>query len=202
MAHRPCLAFLADEILLSSDKTIAVIDGSGVLADPAGIDRQELVRLAKLRVPVENFNKSKLSKNGYLVRVEDQDVKLPCMSSIFDHLRGYRWYLSQRVKSFWMAPTSGTERTCDSRLICLSPAEDGEQDSSSSGSPSALVTQIGCRPEAVNISNVAALVDSEGKPHFKYIVEGANLFFTQQARFYLEKRKVILFKDSSANKGL
>jgi len=71
----------ADEILLSSDKTIAVIDGSGVLADPAGINRKELVRLAKLRVPVEHFDKSKLSKDGYLVRVEDQDVKLPCMSS-------------------------------------------------------------------------------------------------------------------------
>jgi glutamate dehydrogenase len=48
---------------------------------------------------------------------------------------------------------------------------------------------------------VAALVDTEGKPHFKYIVEGANLFFTQQARLHLEKRKVVLFKDSSANKG-
>jgi glutamate dehydrogenase len=48
---------------------------------------------------------------------------------------------------------------------------------------------------------MAALIDAEGKPHFKYIVEGANLFFTQQARLYLEKRKVILFKDSSANKG-
>ena len=56
-------------------------------------------------------------------------------------------------------------------------------------------------PEAVNISNVAALIDSEGKPHFNYIVEGANLFFTQQARLYLEHRKVVLFKDSSANKG-
>ncbi len=75
-ARSPC----TDEILLSSDKTIAVIDGSGVLADPAGINRQELVRLAKLRVPVEHFDKSKLSKDGYLVRVEDQDVKLPCMS--------------------------------------------------------------------------------------------------------------------------
>jgi len=32
-------------------------------------------------------------------------------------------------------------------------------------------------------------------------VEGANLFFTQQARLYLEKRKVVLFKDSSTNKG-
>jgi len=48
---------------------------------------------------------------------------------------------------------------------------------------------------------MAALIDAEGKPHFKYIVEGANLFLTQQARLYLEKRKVILFKDSSANKG-
>jgi glutamate dehydrogenase len=57
-----------------------------------------------------------------------------------------------------------------------------------------------CRPEAVNISNVGALVDHEGKPHYKFIVEGANLFFSQQARLFLEKRKVVLYKDSSANK--
>jgi hypothetical protein len=67
-----------DEILLSSDKTIAVIDGSGVLADPVGINRKELVRLAKLRLPVSHFDKTKLGKDGYLVKVEDQDVKLPC----------------------------------------------------------------------------------------------------------------------------
>lgn len=71
--------FFADEILLSSDKTIAVIDGSGVLADPVGIDRQELIRLAKSRLPVKHFNRAKLGKDGYLVKIEDQDVKLPCM---------------------------------------------------------------------------------------------------------------------------
>jgi glutamate dehydrogenase len=64
-----------------------------------------------------------------------------------------------------------------------------------------LLTISVCSPGAVNISNVAALVDSEGKPHYGCIVEGANLFFTQQARLYLEQRKVVLFKDSSANKG-
>ena len=69
---------ITDEILLSSDKTVAIIDGSGVLADPAGLNREELIRLAKARVPVGNFDTSKLSKDGYLVRVEDQDVKLPC----------------------------------------------------------------------------------------------------------------------------
>ena len=69
-----------DEILLSSDKTVAVIDGSGVLSDPRGIDRAELVRLAKLRKTVASFDTTKLSKEGYLVKLEDQDVKLPCMS--------------------------------------------------------------------------------------------------------------------------
>ena len=67
-----------DEILLSHDKTIAIIDGSGVLADPAGINREELVRLAKARKPVAYFDKEKLTKNGYLVKIEDQDFKLPC----------------------------------------------------------------------------------------------------------------------------
>ena len=78
--------FIIDEILLSNDKTIAIIDGSGVLADPAGIDREELRRLAKLRVPIENFDKSKLSKDGYVVLVEDQDVRLPCKCYNCDYL--------------------------------------------------------------------------------------------------------------------
>jgi len=68
---------------LSSDKTIAIIDGSGVLADSTGINREELVRLAKLRLPVSHFDKSKLSPDGYLVKVEEQDVKLPCESRFF-----------------------------------------------------------------------------------------------------------------------
>lgn len=68
----------SDEILLSSDKTIAIIDGSGVLHDPVGINRAELIKLAKARLPVGHFDVSKLSENGYLVKVEQQDVKLPC----------------------------------------------------------------------------------------------------------------------------
>ena len=80
MLHEAVLTVFmpVDEILLSSDKTVAIIDGSGVLANPAGLNREELVRLAKARIPVANFDTSKLSKDGYLVRVEDQDVKLPC----------------------------------------------------------------------------------------------------------------------------
>ncbi|KAL0574556.1 NAD-dependent glutamate dehydrogenase [Marasmius crinis-equi] len=153
----------SNEILLSSDKTVAIIDGSGVLADPQGLNREELIRLAKLRVPVANFNLSKLSKDGYLVRVEDQDLKLPSGEIVMDGT-DFRNGAHLRYKADLFVPCGG-------------------------------------RPEAINISNMHALFDTEGKPHFKYIVEGANLFLTQQARLFLEKRKVVVFKDSSTNKG-
>merc|ERR1712061_335592 len=42
----------SNEILVSKDKTIAIVDGSGVLYDPAGLDRPELTRLAKCRLTV------------------------------------------------------------------------------------------------------------------------------------------------------
>ena len=60
-----------------------------MLADPSGIDREELIRLAKLRVPVSHFNQSRLGREGYLVKVEDQDVKLPCKSLPADCARGH-----------------------------------------------------------------------------------------------------------------
>lgn len=186
---------------MSSDKTVAIIDGSGVLADPAGLNREELIRLAKLRVPVAHFDKSKLGKDGYLVKVEEHDVKLPCKRclphSVTPHIdrqlsrrtRPRRHRLQERspskiqsgsLCSMWWAVSPGVSSTCVNSMTDA---------------------RFPRSPEAVNISNMAALVDADGKPHFKYIVEGANLFLTQQARLHLEKRKVILFKDSSTNKG-
>lgn len=66
-----------DEILLSKDKTIAIIDGSGVLHDPLGLDRSELVRLARDRKMIIEFDSSKISKEGYKILVTDQDFTLP-----------------------------------------------------------------------------------------------------------------------------
>ena len=108
----------ADEILLSSDKTIAVIDGSGVLADPAGIDRAELVRLAKLRVPVSNFDKSKLGKDGYLVLVEDQDVKLPSGEVVMDGV-DFRNGAHLRFKADLFVPCGGRYVSVVSMVFAL-----------------------------------------------------------------------------------
>jgi glutamate dehydrogenase len=59
----------------------------------------------------------------------------------------------------------------------------------------------GGRPEAIDLTNWETLLDKDGNVRFKYIVEGANLFITQEARLRLEEKGVILFKDASANKG-
>ncbi|GAA6024717.1 hypothetical protein JCM11491_005166 [Sporobolomyces phaffii] len=153
----------SNEILLSKDKTITIIDGSGTIHDPEGLDRGELVRLAKARIMVNNFDRSKLSKDGYLVLVEDRDVTLPNGELVADGT-DFRNTAHLRYKADILVPCGG-------------------------------------RPESVNVTNVNQLWDSEGVPNFKYIVEGANLFVTQNARLQLERHGVVLYRDSSANKG-
>ena len=64
-----------------------------------------------------------------------------------------------------------------------------------------LFVPCGGRPAAVNINNWQKLFDDKGNPKFKIIVEGANLFITEEARLRLEEHGVILIKDASANKG-
>jgi glutamate dehydrogenase len=47
------------------------------LADPQGIDRPELTRLAQARKMISHFDVSKLSKDGFRVLVDETDVRLP-----------------------------------------------------------------------------------------------------------------------------
>jgi len=155
----------SNEILLSKDKTKAVIDGSGVIFDPNGLDRAELTRLAKKREMVKGFEASKLSEGGFKVLITDSNVKLP-NGDIVESGIAFR-------NEFHLHPLA----TADMFVPC------------------------GGRPESVNLSNVKSLLTKEGKSRFKIVVEGANLFFTQDARMVLETAGAILFKDASANKG-
>ena len=154
----------SNEILLGNEKYISIVDGSGVIVDPSGLDHTELLRLAKKRVMISEFDTSKLSPDGYRVLVEDTNVKLPTGEVVNNgttfrntfHLRG-----SQKYDVF--VPCGG-------------------------------------RPESIDLSSVGKLI-VDGKTTIPYIVEGANLFMTQDAKLRLEKAGTILFKDASANKG-
>eukprot|EP01096_Ripella_sp_DP13-Kostka_P008034 TRINITY_DN2983_c0_g1_i1.p1 TRINITY_DN2983_c0_g1~~TRINITY_DN2983_c0_g1_i1.p1 ORF type:complete len:1014 (+),score=541.19 TRINITY_DN2983_c0_g1_i1:179-3220(+) len=158
----------SNEIKISNDRTIAVVDGSGVLYDPNGLDRAELVRLASNRLMSNNFDVAKLSAQGFFVGINDNDITLPNGQKI------------ERGINF------RNEFHLDQTLL----------------NSVDLFVPCGGRPAAVNINNIQLLWNEATKsPRFKYVVEGANLFFTQEARLQLEKWGVIVFKDASANKG-
>ncbi|KAF2147187.1 uncharacterized protein K452DRAFT_240434 [Aplosporella prunicola CBS 121167] len=154
----------SNEILLGNEQYTAIVDGAGVLVDPNGLDRDELVRLAKQRSMINQFDTAKLSSAGYRVLVEDNNVKLPSGEVINNgtmfrntfHLRG--------------------------------------------GLPYDVFVPCGGRPESIDLSTVGKLI-VDGKAVIPYIVEGANLFITQDAKLRLEKAGCIVYKDASANKG-
>jgi glutamate dehydrogenase len=155
----------SNEILISKDSILAIVDGSGVLYDTQGINRKELARLAKARKMAEHFDRKLLSAQGFFVSIKDVDVKLPDGTRVENGLEFRNtFHLHPKFKADIFVPCGG-------------------------------------RPSSVNINNWTEWLDEKGQPRFKVIVEGANLFITQQARLRLEEKGVILYKDASANKG-
>jgi glutamate dehydrogenase len=153
----------SNEILLANEKYCAIVDGSGVIYDPHGLNRDELLRLAKKRTMISEFDIAKLSSEGYRVLVEENNVRLPSGELIHNG--------TMFRNTFHLRP--------------------GHYD---------MFVPCGGRPESIDIGTANRLI-SDGKSTIPYIVEGANLFITQDAKLRLEKAGCILYKDASANKG-
>jgi glutamate dehydrogenase len=153
----------SNEILLGREKYTAIVDGQGVLFDPNGLDREELLRLARKRVMIHQYDISKLSPEGYKVLVEENNITLPSGETV-NNGTAFRntFHLRQEVYDVFV-PCGG-------------------------------------RPESINLNSVNKLI-VDGKAIIPYIVEGANLFITQDAKLRLEKAGCVLSKDASANKG-
>jgi glutamate dehydrogenase len=154
----------SNEILLSNEKYGAIVDGAGVIYDPNGLNHEELLRLAKKRAMISEFDMSKLSPEGYRVLVDEKNVKLPS-GEIVNNGMIFRntYHLRSQEKFDVFVPCGG-------------------------------------RPESIDLSSVGKLI-RDNKCIIPYIVEGANLFITQDAKLRLEKAGCILYKDASANKG-
>lgn len=143
---------------------VAIVDGTGVLADPAGLDRKELVRLARARLPIAQYNQQLLSVSGFRVLVGDCNVSLPTGELVVDGVT-FRDTFHLRHST-----------RCDLFVPC------------------------GGRPGSIDLEAAKSLV-VDGRCVIPCIVEGANLFVTQEARLLLERSGCILFKDASVNKG-
>ncbi|MCJ1237717.1 NAD-dependent glutamate dehydrogenase [Varicellaria rhodocarpa] len=154
----------SNEILLGNEKYTSIVDGAGVLVDPNGLDRNELVRLAKKRVMISEFDTSKLSPEGYRVLIDETNIVLPSGEVIDNGMLFRNTFHLRGGKQF------------------------------------DLFVPCGGRPESIDLSTVHKVI-VDGKSTIPYIVEGANLFITQDAKLRLEKAGCILYKDASANKG-
>lgn len=154
----------SNEIRLANEKYTAIVDGSGVIVDPQGLNSEELRRLASNRVMISQFDVSKLSPEGYRVLVDESNVKLPNGETVHNGMVFRNTFHLRR------------------------------------DTPYDMFVPCGGRPESIDLSTVGKLIQN-GKTLIPYMVEGANLFITQDSKLRLEKAGCILFKDASANKG-
>lgn len=162
----------SNEIKLSrNEKYVGIVDGSGVLGDPEGLDKQELLRLAKERKMIDHYDKSKLSKNGFVVLVDDIDAILPDGTKI-DSGVTFRNTFHVKIQEIY------GPKGVDLFVPC-------------GGRPSAIDTN--------NVRTL--INEKTGKSIIPYFVEGANLFITQSAKLVLEAAGCVIFKDASTNKG-
>jgi glutamate dehydrogenase len=63
-----------------------------------------------------------------------------------------------------------------------------------------LFLPCGGRPETIDGKNWQEMLDKNGTPTARVIVEGANSYLTPDAREELQKRGIVIIRDASANK--
>ena len=162
----------SNEIKLSGDeKYIGIVDGFGCIVDEDGIDKDELLRLANNRYGNNQFDKSKLGPKGYIVLVNDKDIKLPNGQIVHNGIQ-FRNQFHLNLQNIYPKDFIN------------------------------LWTPCGGRPNSIDVSTVNSLLDPKtGKSIIPIIIEGANLFITQAAKYILEDAGAVVLKDASTNKG-
>ncbi len=160
-------------------KLLSLIDVSGTIYDPNGLDLKSLDDLFKAGKPINFYPAEKLSDGGLLL---DKTVKRSQNSLSQQTLC---WHKRQgKLEKEWL---SGSETNNVLRNTVNQTNTD-------------LFIPAGGRPRTLDETNIKDFLDETGKPTTRGIVEGANLYLTPKARRILEKLGVLIIKDSSANK--
>jgi glutamate dehydrogenase len=154
-----------------------ILDGSGALCDPEGLDRAELSRIVLSR-DLDAFRPEKLHPGGFLLyRNERRTEGLRELFKRADRGEG-------GVTASWITVDEFNKEFDE--LAFTVPAD--------------LFIPAGGRPETMDGSNWTRFLGPDGSPSARVIVEGANSFLTPEARTRLQERGVVLMRDASANK--
>ncbi len=158
-------------------KIVLIVAGSGVICDPAGIDRDELGRII-LRDNVDAFNPEYLNPGGFILlrrqRRREGLVEL------------YKRWSRERegAREEWVTADEFYREF--NSLVFTEPAD--------------LFIPAGGRPETVDESNCDRFFAADDTPTCRAIVEGANSFITPAARDRLQERGIVIIRDAAANK--
>lgn len=161
-------------------KLLALTDVSGTIFDPKGLDLKEMENLFRNSLPIRSYPPAKLNDGGFLLDLKTKREE----SASSQQTLLYRKNGNQLVQE-WI---SGNEMNHLYRNNVHQTKTD-------------IFITGGGRPRTLNETNYFSFLDETGKPTSKGIVEGANLYLTPGARKALEKLGVLIFKDSSCNKG-
>jgi glutamate dehydrogenase len=161
-------------------KILAMIDVSGTIYDPIGLDLEILANLFKKGEALAHYPPERLSSGGFLLNT----LKKRADTAYSQQTLCYRKE-GNLLKEEWL---SGNEMNHILRHTVHQTVVD-------------IFIPAGGRPRTLNISNYTDYLDKEGKPTSKAVVEAANLYISPEGRSALEKRGLIIIKDSSANKG-
>lgn len=161
-------------------KLLALTDVSGTIYDPNGLDFASLAKLFHEGKSIRFYPPEKLSIGGILLDKESRREPTPYVQETlcWRNLEGI-------TVSDWI---SGNEMNA----LYRNNVHQIETD---------IFLPCGGRPRTLREGNYRDFFNKEGKPTSRAIVEGANLYFSPLARYYLEEAGVLIVKDSSANKG-
>ncbi|MBF0198722.1 MAG: NAD-glutamate dehydrogenase [Planctomycetes bacterium] len=164
-------------------KILCIQDGTGVLYDPKGISHSEIKRLFKSVLGISGYKTSLLHAEGFLVKIHERKEEKAGIEKVLKISASAG--KKREVKNEWIGASEANNLyhhflhglQCDAFLPC------------------------GGRPRSLNSSNWQSFLLDDGTPSCRLIVEGANLYLSDEARYSLEKEGVMIIKDASSNKG-
>jgi len=154
-----------------------IIDGSGALYDPDGLDHDALKKVI-LQSDLDAYDVSSLHAGGFLLY--RNQTRQEGMKVLYKHLK----MENSGVTEDWVSNDKFYK-------VFNNIAFEVKAD---------LFIPAGGRPETIDIDNVDNFFTKSGKASSNCIVEGANSFITPAARAELQRRGVVIIRDASANK--
>lgn len=154
-----------------------IVDGTGAMFDPEGADHEALSKIV-LKEDIEGYNPNALHPGGFILyrgQTRRDGIRELFKKVVCD---------DEGVHEQWI---TNDEFYREYNSLMFKVKTD-------------LFIPAGGRPETLDMDNYERFFNADGEASAELIVEGANSFITPAARVALQKRGVVIMRDSSANK--